>query len=93
MNAEQVAQHKREQPPVRAGLDRRPFPGLGDALRAEREQHGLTQENVAEALGVGRTTITAAEKGDTTPSLHLFARLVRFYNLTPERALALLGDA
>lgn len=46
-------------------------------LRAERE---LTQEQLAQAIGVTRATIIAVERGDYNPSLHLAFRLAQFFD-------------
>ena len=41
---------------------------IGERLAVARRARGLTQQQAAEALGVGRTTITAMEKGERRPS-------------------------
>jgi len=41
-----------------------PPPVLGRRLQGARKARGLTQKEVAESLGVARTTITALEKGE-----------------------------
>lgn len=45
-------------------------------LRAER---GLTQQELADAIGVTRATIIAIEKENYNPSLELSFRLARFF--------------
>jgi putative transcriptional regulator len=45
-------------------------------LRSER---GLTQEALADEVGVTRQTIIAIEKGNYTPSVALALRLARFF--------------
>ncbi len=47
-----------------------PPPVVGQRLQGARKARGLTQKEVAESLGVARTTITALEKGErrTRPS-------------------------
>ncbi len=47
-------------------------------LRAER---GITQQALADAIGVTRATVVALEKGDYNPSLELAFRLARFFKL------------
>lgn len=45
-------------------------------LRADR---GLTQQDLADAIGVTRATIIAIEKENYNPSLELSFRLARFF--------------
>ena len=45
-------------------------------LRAEKR---LTQEELANAIGVTRATIIAVEKGDYNPTLELAFKLARFF--------------
>jgi len=52
-----------------------PLPGatvpqwtLGDRMRKAREHAGLKQAELAEEIGVGRTSIVNYESGSTTPS-------------------------
>jgi putative transcriptional regulator len=52
------------------------------ALRAEMH---LTQQELADAIGVTRATIIALEKGSYNPSLELAFRLSKFFKLKIEK--------
>lgn len=51
---------------------------IGERLRAFREEHGLSQADVAERTGISREQISRYEAGKTLPTLENFAILVRF---------------
>lgn len=57
---------------------------MKNRLRELREAKGLTQEELAKALGVTRQTIIAIEKGKYDPSLRLAFKIARFFNRTIE---------
>jgi putative transcriptional regulator len=46
-----------------------------------RNTQGLTQQELADAVGVTRATILALERGDYNPSLELAYRLSKFFEL------------
>jgi transcriptional regulator with XRE-family HTH domain len=48
---------------------------LKEKLRELREKKGLTQEKLAEQLGVGRTTVTLWERGDNKPRIDMLVSL------------------
>jgi putative transcriptional regulator len=48
---------------------------LGNRLREVRLQKGLTQESLADAVGVTRQTVIAVEKGRFVPSVKLALEL------------------
>lgn len=48
-------------------------------IKVYRAMHDLTQESLAEKLGVTRQTIHAIEKGKYDPSLELAFKLSRFF--------------
>lgn len=52
---------------------------LKNRLRELRQEMGITQEGLAEALGVTRQTIIAIEKGKYDPSLRLAFKIARFF--------------
>lgn len=45
--------------------------GFGDRLRELRKKHGLTQERVAERLGVTYQAVSKWETGVTSPNFSL----------------------
>lgn len=55
---------------------------LSQHLREIRLEHNLTQKNIADVLGVDRTTYTYYENGVTSPSPDTLYKLSRIYNVT-----------
>ena len=53
-------------------------------LRELREEHGLTQEALAEKVDVTRQTILFLEKGKYNPSLRLAYKIARLFNVSIE---------
>ena len=53
-------------------------------IRSLRKAAGLTQEDLAQALGVTRQTINAIENDKYDPTLGLAMRLARFLNTPVE---------
>jgi putative transcriptional regulator len=49
-----------------------------------RMAKGITQEAVAEAIGVSRQTVIAIEKGNYTPSVHLALKISAFFKVPLE---------
>ena len=49
-----------------------------------REQRNITQEDLANSVGVSRQTIVAIEKGNYTPSLALALDLAKFFRVRVE---------
>ena len=52
-------------------------------LKAVRENRGLTQKQVAEALGISDRTYSKWETGETEPGIELLCRLGEFYGMRP----------
>jgi putative transcriptional regulator len=50
-------------------------------LHVLRAEYRMTQEELANAIGVTRMTIVAIEKGDYNPSLELAFKLARYYKI------------
>lgn len=47
-----------------------------------RKQHNLSQEQVAEKLGVARQTVSKWELGETTPEMDKLIIMSELYNIT-----------
>ena len=55
-----------------------------NTIRVLRAVKGLTQEALAQALGVSRQTINAIEKGKYNPSLDLAFKMAAYFETTIE---------
>jgi putative transcriptional regulator len=49
-------------------------------IKEHRLRRGLTQEELAQAVGVSRQSINSIERGRYIPSLSLALRFARFFN-------------
>ena len=56
---------------------------LGEALKAHRQQSGMTQEYVAEALGVSRQAVSKWETGAAEPATSNLLALAKLYGVDP----------
>jgi putative transcriptional regulator len=54
-------------------------------VREQRTQRGLSQAELAIALGVSRQTVISIENGRYMPSLPLAFRIARFFDLTVDK--------
>ncbi|ACJ16839.1 Hypothetical transcription regulator [Thermococcus onnurineus NA1] len=66
---------------------------MKNRVRELREARGLTQEELAKALGVTRQTIIAIEKGKYDPSLKLAFKIARFFGVLIEDIFIYGGDS
>ncbi|MDD1659798.1 MAG: helix-turn-helix transcriptional regulator [Methanomicrobiales archaeon] len=57
---------------------------MKNRVKVFRAVHDLTQEQLADALGVTRQTILAIEKGKYDPSLDLAFRIARHFRVSVE---------
>lgn len=53
-----------------------------EAMKQARSEKGLSQQALADALGVSRQTINAIEKGDYNPTIKLCIGICRVLGLT-----------
>lgn len=53
---------------------------MKNSLKVERAIHNITQEQLAQALGVSRQTIHAIESGKYVPSTLLALKMARLFN-------------
>ncbi|MCA9353282.1 helix-turn-helix transcriptional regulator [Candidatus Nomurabacteria bacterium] len=54
-------------------------------VHEERTASGITQEDLAEGVGVSRQTIIAIEKGNYTPSVLLALKIANFFQKPLEK--------
>ena len=66
---------------------------MDNDVRALRAGKGLSQGELAQAMGVSRQTINSIETGRYTPSLPLGIALVRFFGTTIEEVFHVDGEA
>lgn len=64
---------------------------MKNKIKVYRAMHDLTQEGLAQALGVTRQTILAIEKGKYDPSLELAFRISRYFEATIEEIFSFEG--
>ncbi len=55
---------------------------VGDTLRRIREQHGLTQEQFADKIGVKRTTYISYETSKTNPGFEFIKKVVGIFDVS-----------
>ena len=61
-------------------------------IRTLREEHGLTQAELADRVGVTRQTILYVEKGEYNPSLELAWRIAREFDARIEEVFDLPAE-
>lgn len=59
---------------------------ISEVIREKRKAKGLTQEELAEKVGVSAGYVGQVERGELTPSLSVIAMLVDILALTPTRS-------
>ena len=60
---------------------------LGSALKTHRTECKMTQEFVAESLGVSRQAVSKWENGTSDPSTSNLLALAKLYGVSPEELL------
>lgn len=65
---------------------------LGDNLFKARRKKGLSQEGVAEKLGISRQTVSKWETGETLPDIRQAKRLAMLYGLSLDELIDLDSD-
>ena len=60
---------------------------LGEVLKRRRTECRMTQEFVAEALGVSRQAVSKWESGASDPSTAILISLAKLFGTTPEELL------
>lgn len=62
---------------------------VADQIRFYRRQEGLTQEQLAEAMGVSVAAVSKWEQGQSLPEIPMLMELADFFDLSVERAFGL----
>lgn len=57
-----------------------------------RDEKGLTQAQLADALGVTRQTIIALEKGNYTPSVLLALKIAQYFRMPVEKLFTVYNE-
>ena len=61
---------------------------VGSVLQRLREERGLSQEIVSGLAGIGRTHLSAIERGERKPTLETFYRIGEALHMRPSAVLA-----
>lgn len=62
---------------------------MKNKIKIERARHNLTQQDLAEKIGVSRQTINAMESNKYVPSTVLALKIARLFKLTVEELFQL----
>ena len=65
---------------------------IGELMALRRERMGLTQEQVAEKLGIGNDAVSRMERGTVEPSAGRLLNMARILNCAPAEFLMLTND-
>ena len=65
---------------------------MKNSIRVERAIHNLTQQDLAEKIGVSRQTINAIESNKYVPSTVLALKMARLFKKNVEEIFELDGD-
>lgn len=68
-------------------------PGFGRRLKTARERSGMTQQGMADSLGLALRTYQRYEDGDTEPTLHGLVSLSVILGVTSDHLLGLDDEA
>lgn len=65
---------------------------VGDAIQQARERQRKSQEVISGLAGIGRTHLSAIERGQRRPTLETFWRISEALNMKPSALLALVEE-
>ena len=65
---------------------------VGSVIQKVREQKGLSQEVVSGLADIGRTHLSAIERGERKPTLETFFRISDALNIKPSELIAKIED-
>lgn len=61
---------------------------VGQVIQSKREQKKLSQEVVSGLAGIGRTHLSAIERGERKPTLETFFKIAEALNIRPSVLMA-----
>lgn len=61
---------------------------VGNVIQQEREEKGLSQEVVSGFAGIGRTHLSAIERGERRPTLDTFFKIAEVLRIRPSELMA-----
>jgi putative transcriptional regulator len=62
---------------------------MKNRIKVHRAMHDMTQEELAELLGVSRRTNNAIERGKFNPSIEVAFRIAKLFNVPVEEMFSL----
>lgn len=65
---------------------------VGQVIQRVREKNGMSQELVSGLAGIGRTHLSAIERGERKPTLETFYRIALAMNLQPWKLMQLIEE-
>ena len=65
---------------------------VGRVIQRVREQKGLSQEVVSGLADIGRTHLSAIERGERRPTLETFFRIADALNIPPSELMKKIED-
>lgn len=65
---------------------------VGQVIQRVREKNGMSQELVSGLAGIGRTHLSAIERGERKPTLETFYRIVLAMILQPWKLMQLIEE-
>ena len=61
---------------------------VGQIIQRKREQKKLSQEVISGLAGIGRTHLSAIERGERKPTLETFFKIAEALNIRPSALMA-----
>lgn len=58
-------------------------------LKKARERKGMSQKDVAESIGVAKSTYSLYESGNREPNLQIIKKIADYFNITTDELLGL----
>ena len=65
---------------------------VGQVIQRKREQKKLSQEVISGLAGIGRTHLSAIERGERKPTLETFFKIAEALNIRPSMLLSEIED-